>query len=65
MLLPLFENDFVLAKVLPVGTVNNTITMVAIAKANTLWSFAMLMYCFRSPYVSSTSSISELVYKFC
>jgi|SRR5215831_14368189 len=38
MLLPVFENDFVLAKVLPIGTVlNNITTTVAIAKADALW----------------------------
>ena len=44
MLLPLFENDFVLAKVLPRGTgINNTTTTVTIANANALWLFAMLL----------------------
>jgi hypothetical protein len=40
--LPLFENDFVLAKMLPICTVlNNTAMTVAIANADVLWFFAM------------------------
>jgi hypothetical protein len=46
MLLPLFENDFVLAKVLPICTVpNNTAITVAIANASVvdvLWTFTTL-----------------------
>jgi hypothetical protein len=53
MLLP--ENDLVLANVLPkcIG-LNNITTTIAIAKANALWLFAMLlMYRFGSPSISS------------
>jgi hypothetical protein len=52
MLLPLVENDFVPAKVLPIGTVlNNTATTVAKANAvHELWLFAVLLtYWFSSP----------------
>jgi hypothetical protein len=53
MLLLLFENDLVLAKVLPIGTAFNNTTTVAIAKANSvhvLSLFAMLLtYGFGSP----------------
>jgi hypothetical protein len=49
MLLP--ENDLVLAEVLPKWTgLNNITTTIAIAKANALWLFAMLLtYRFGSP----------------
>jgi hypothetical protein len=46
MLFPLFENDLVLAKVLPIGTVLNNTTTVAIAKANAVhvvWLFAVFL----------------------
>jgi len=44
MLFPLVENDFVLAKMLPICTVlNNTTMTVAIANADVLWFFAMLL----------------------
>ena len=52
MLLPLFENDFVPAKVLSIGSVlNNTPTTVAKANAvHAVWLFAMLLtYWFSSP----------------
>lgn len=43
----LFENDFVLARVLPIGTgLNNTTTTTAIAKASAvlaMWLFAMIL----------------------
>jgi hypothetical protein len=58
MLLPLVENDFVPAKVLPIGTVlNNTATTVAKANAvHDLWLFAVLLtYWFSSLYLSSAS----------
>jgi hypothetical protein len=41
MSLPLFENDFVLAKVLPIGTRLNITTTTAIANANAVQGFAM------------------------
>ena len=64
----LFENDFVLAKVLPIDTVlNNTTT--AITKANVvraLYLSAMLLtYWFSSPKVSFTSSISKILHNTC
>jgi hypothetical protein len=44
MLLSLFENDFVLAKMLPICIVlSNTAMTVAIANADVLWFFAMLL----------------------
>jgi hypothetical protein len=52
-LLPLFENDFVLAKMLPICTVlNNTAMTVAIANADVLWFFAMVLTVWFSPPAS-------------
>jgi hypothetical protein len=60
MLLLLFENDFVLAKMLPICTVlNNTAMTVAIANADVLWFFAMLLTVWFS---SPGSDIFELHY---
>jgi hypothetical protein len=68
MLLPLLENEFVLAKVLPICTVLNTTITIAIAKADVRFLYLLTMlltYWFSSPNVSSTSSISEILHKTC
>jgi len=59
MLLLLFENGFVLAKMLPICTVlNNTTMTVTIANADVLWLFAIVLTVwFSSPQISSSSSI--------
>jgi hypothetical protein len=67
MLFPIFENDFALAKMLPICTVpNNSAITVANANADVLWLFAILITVwFTSPYVSSTCSISEELHNTC
>jgi len=69
MLLPLFENDFPLPKVVPIDTELTNTTTVAIAMANVvhaLYLFEMLLtYWFNAPKVSSTSSISEILHNTC
>jgi hypothetical protein len=67
MLLLLFENDFVLAKMLPICTVlNNTAMTVTIANADVLWLFAIVLTVwFSSPQISSSSSISGMLHNNC
>jgi hypothetical protein len=69
MLLPLFENDFALAKVVPKPAEITNTTTVAIAMANVvhpLYLFEMLLtYWLDAPKVSSTSSISEVLRNTC
>jgi hypothetical protein len=67
MLSLLFENDFVLAKILPICTVlNNTVMTIAIANADVLWLFAIVLTAwFSSPQISSSNSISGLLHNNC
>jgi hypothetical protein len=67
MLLLLLENDFVLAKMLPICTVlNNTTMTVAIANADVLWLLAIVLTVwFSSPQISSSSSISVMLHNNC
>ena len=67
MLSLLFENDFVLAKMLPICTVlNNTAMTVAIANADVLWLFAIVLTVwFSCPQISSSSSISGMLHNNC
>ena len=67
MLLLLFENDFVLAKMLPICTVlNNTAMTGAIANADVLWLFAIILTVwFSSPQISSSSSIFGMLHNNC
>jgi hypothetical protein len=67
MLSLLFENDFVLAKMLPICTVvNNAAMTVAIANADVLWLFAIILTVwFSSPQISSSSSISGMLHNNC
>jgi hypothetical protein len=64
MLLLLLENDFVLAKMRPTCTVlNNTAMTVAIANADVLCLFVIVLTVwFSSPQISSSSTISGMLH---
>ena len=70
MLLPLFDNDFVLAKVLSKCTgINNTTTMVAIANANAVHALRLfvmlLMYWFTFVLLVLPSNLIKTIVVYC